>query len=509
MRFAAIVSFLLPLVAAKPAQKGKTFSNVEIFDPPTNYRDPQVLYARPLELSDGTLLGTWENYSPEPPNTWKEISKVKDTQNNWGLRYQPQLYELPRAFGKYPKGTVLCSGSSIPSDLSETLIEVYASRDKGYTWEFVSHVALGGEALPNPGLTPVWEPFLMTYKEKLILYYSDQRDNATHSQKLVHQTTTDLKKWSKVVDDTKYADYYARPGMPTVAKLPNNEYIYVYDDYWFPVYYRLSKDPQKFLNKAHHQIVSNDGTTPAGSPYVVWTPYGGKNGTIVVSCGTRSEIFTNQALGDASAWKKSEIEQELCKIKPYIRGIKQRAREIIDEIKIYQKDVPREYWKDMDQLRSALKEIKRELEKLTTLKRRLRYEAKELRKEEIATNSHYNQTSLYLTMNHPRRIERVSRVIKGSRTSSSPVNDQRLQLIKPLTFTHYSQAKPQSAQVENAYPQRVEYVYLYTVEMKREVASIAAETQAIKTDYRFRVARLQRDIAQMQRRLDQMERSKA
>ncbi|WXC45945.1 hypothetical protein QX201_13693 [Fusarium graminearum] len=45
--------------------------------------------------------------------------------------------------------------------------------------------------------------------------------------------------------------------------------------------------------------------------------------------------------------------------------------------------------------------------------------------------------------------------------------------------------------------------------MKREVASIAAETQAIKTDYRFRVARLQRDIAQMQRRLDQMERSKA
>ncbi|PTD06404.1 hypothetical protein FCULG_00005463 [Fusarium culmorum] len=71
--------------------------------------------------------------------------------------------------------------------------------------------------------------------------------------------------------------------------------------------------------------------------------------------------------------RRSEIEQKLC--------IKQRAREIIDEIKIYQKDVPREYWKDMDQLRSALKEIKRELEKLRTLKRRLRYEAKELRKK--------------------------------------------------------------------------------------------------------------------------------
>ncbi len=143
-----------------------------------------------------------------------------------------------------------------------------------------------------------------TYKEKLILYYSDQRDNATHSQKLVHQTTTDLKKWSSVIEDTKYDDYYARPGMPTVAKLPNNEYIYTYEygggpnppagsTYWFPVFYRLSKDPQKFLNKPGQQIISTDGTRPAGSPYVVWTPYGGKNGTIVVSCGTMSEIFTN------------------------------------------------------------------------------------------------------------------------------------------------------------------------------------------------------------------------
>lgn len=96
-----------------------------------------------------------------------------------------------------------------------------------------------------------------------------------------------------------------------------------------------------------------------------------------------NETTANQSSPDVSSLRhrRSEIEQELCKIKPYIRGIKQRAREIIDEIKIYQKDVPREYWKDMDQLRSALKEIKRELEKLRTLKRCLRYEAKELRKE--------------------------------------------------------------------------------------------------------------------------------
>lgn len=68
-----------------------TFSNVTIFVPPTNYTDPQVLYARTVELENGVLLATWENYSPEPPlvyfpifssidggETWHEISKVND-----------------------------------------------------------------------------------------------------------------------------------------------------------------------------------------------------------------------------------------------------------------------------------------------------------------------------------------------------------------------------------------------------------------------------------------------
>ncbi|KAF4455686.1 BNR Asp-box repeat domain [Fusarium albosuccineum] len=315
--FAAVTSLLLPLAAAK-----KTFSNNVIYDPPENYTDPQ--------LSDGTLLATWENYSPEPPlvwfpivkskdggKTWKEISRVHDTQNGWGLRYQPFLYQLPEAIGDFEKGTVLISGSSIPTNLSQTLIEVYASRDKGYTWEFVSHVALGGEAKPEHGLTPVWEPFLMTYKKQLVLYYSDQRDNATHSQKLVHQTTTDLLNWSEVVEDTKYDDYFARPGMPIVAKLPNGKYFYVYeygggpgsDTYWFPVYYRISSNPLGFLDVPGQQIIATDGTKPAGSPYVVWSSYGGKNGTIIVSCGTLGQIFTNQALGHPDAWKAWDVPQ--------------------------------------------------------------------------------------------------------------------------------------------------------------------------------------------------------
>lgn len=176
----ALLSSLLSLAQASPlhhprAENLTTFDNNVIFVPPTDYTDPRVLYARTAELTlnDNTLLATWENYSPEPPLvyfpiyksvdhgvTWEYISNVTDEVNGWGLRYQPFIYELPVDFGGYKAGTVLVAGNSIPTNLSETKIDVYASTDAGYTWEFVSSVARGGEALPNNGLTPIWEPFI-------------------------------------------------------------------------------------------------------------------------------------------------------------------------------------------------------------------------------------------------------------------------------------------------------------------------------------------------------------
>lgn len=163
-----------PSGLVEPRAGSPTFSNKVIFVPPSNYTDPRVLYPRTVELRDGTLLATWENYSPEPPAvyfpiyqskdagvSWKEISRIDDQVNGWGLRYQPFLYELCEDFGDFPAGTVLASGNSIPTDLSQSKIDVYASTDKGLTWKFVSSVASGGKAVPNNGETPVWEPFIM------------------------------------------------------------------------------------------------------------------------------------------------------------------------------------------------------------------------------------------------------------------------------------------------------------------------------------------------------------
>lgn len=322
MLLITILASLIALATALPHrpqhdhESAPSLDSVLIFDPPANYTVPRTLYARTLQLQEcGTLLATWENYGPnndtfphfpiyqstDGGKTWNERTKVYDQVNGWGLRYQPFLYELHEPIGSFEPGTILLAGNSIPDDLSQTQLELYASTDGGYNFDFVSHVAHGGVALPNNGETPVWEPFLMMYEGQMIYYYSDQRDPA-HGQKLVHQTSTDLLTWGEVVDDVAYDTYDWRPGMTTVSLLPNGSYILTYEFYGaveeaFAVYYRLSEDPLKFNEAGYGTVIrATDGSFPVSSPYNVWTPVGGENGTLVVSCGTAEEVWISRDL---------------------------------------------------------------------------------------------------------------------------------------------------------------------------------------------------------------------
>lgn len=161
-QLSVICALVLPLVTAQNGGSTRQLlTNVTVFDPPENYTTPRTLYARVRKLDcDGsnTLLATWENYLPTENNTapcpdncpldpyipigesndfgktWSERSRVYDTENGWGLRYQPDLYEMTESIGDYPAGTLLVAANSIPADLSETKIDVYASTDKGYNF---------------------------------------------------------------------------------------------------------------------------------------------------------------------------------------------------------------------------------------------------------------------------------------------------------------------------------------------------------------------------------------
>lgn len=145
---ALLASSLLAISAlAHPSPSTRAerlLDDITIFTPPSTYAIPRTLYARTLLLETGDLLATWENYTPDPELpyfpifqskdgglTWAEISRVTDQVNGWGLRYQPFLYELPRAFAGYAAGTILCAGNSIPANLSATQIDLYASTDSG------------------------------------------------------------------------------------------------------------------------------------------------------------------------------------------------------------------------------------------------------------------------------------------------------------------------------------------------------------------------------------------
>ncbi|MFE9450136.1 RICIN domain-containing protein [Streptomyces sp. NPDC006739] len=295
-----------------------------MYTPPSNAPAPGSLYPRAIQLqhsgsSNGTILATFEQYTSGTPvfpiyrstddgNTWSKISDVADTQNGWGMRWEPQLFELPTAIGNFPAGTILVAGDSVPGNRSATKIDMYASTDHGLTWSFVSNIATGGQATASNGFTPVWEPFFLVSGNKLIVYYSDQRDPA-HGQKLVHQVTTDGVGWGPVVDDVAMPTYSQRPGMATVAKLPNGNYVLSYEyggapEGNFAVYYKISSDPEAFGSVTGIPLRTTDGNVPCCNPFITWLPTGGPNGTLVVSAQSSTDLFLNTQNGAANAWTR-------------------------------------------------------------------------------------------------------------------------------------------------------------------------------------------------------------
>ncbi|KAJ6201984.1 Sialidase [Bipolaris maydis] len=281
-----------------------------------------ITYPRYTELQDGTIIAT-ASLSGNSPNyfpifeskdggaTWKHVSDLRDTVNGFGMSAQPALTELTEPMGGYPAGTILGSGNSWGPN--STRIDLYASKDRARTWQFVSHIAEGGRPNTTNGATPIWEPYLLQYQGQLIAYYSDQRD-PKHGQKLAHQTSTDLKTWGPVVNDVAYEQYIARPGMTVVDYIPPlKKWILVHElpignssSYGsnYPVYYVMADSPLNFRKSVGRPIVINNSTVPNASPYVVWSPIGGPQGTIIVSDADRRQVYTNSHGGALDKWEE-------------------------------------------------------------------------------------------------------------------------------------------------------------------------------------------------------------
>ncbi|KKK01550.1 BNR/Asp-box repeat protein [Micromonospora sp. HK10] len=301
--------------APKPPGPGGTgpFGPVVVADPGNG-----ASYARAVRLErSNTLLATFQQFgapgfpifrSDDGGHTWHRHSNVPGADEAAGWWLQPHLYVLPRAFAGLPKGAVLCAGNSL-DNFSSTTIQLYASVDGGATWTFLSTVAEGGAPVPENGYTPIWEPFLLLHRDRLICYYSDQRD-PKYGQKLAHQTSRDLRTWGPVVNDAVGTDYSQRPGMTTVAQVHHNLWVMTYEgggdtgDNFYAVHYKLAKDPEAFGPAPALVLHDQAGYVPSAAPVVSWSDSGGPKGTIVVTANSDQDLFLNRDLGDPDAWER-------------------------------------------------------------------------------------------------------------------------------------------------------------------------------------------------------------
>jgi hypothetical protein len=115
------------------------------------------------------------------------------------------------------------------------------------------------------------------------------------------------------VNDVAMLNYTDRPGMTNIAYIePAKMWIFVHeypggDNLWsnvgYPVYYHLAIDPYDFQYGHGGYPITVNGVQPNASPYVVWTPAGGVNGTIIVSDADHSSVFTNTWLGAPDKWQ--------------------------------------------------------------------------------------------------------------------------------------------------------------------------------------------------------------
>jgi hypothetical protein len=288
-------------------------ANVEAFGPSTMYTPPAdapkygALSPRAIQLkhngvNNDKMYATFEQTSNGIPVfpvyesvdngvTWTQVGSVQDTQNGWGMLNCPELFELPQAIGNMPAGTMIIAGNSVPSDLSVTKMELYKSNDLGRTWTYVDTIATGG--YHDMGGDPIWEPFFMVHNNKLIVYYSDERDPA-YAQKLVHQTTTDGVNWGPVVDDVALTNSTLRPGMMTVAKMGNGNFAMTYEMPQLsgaPDYLKVTSDPESWNPTDWGTIVGY-----GGSPYIAALP----DGRLAVNVAGRKEVLINTSRVDTS-----------------------------------------------------------------------------------------------------------------------------------------------------------------------------------------------------------------
>ena len=361
-----------------------------------------AIYPKSAQLPSGRLVASFEKSTVVPRTgsadgqtlpvyrsddhgtTWQPLSEVeapaylsKDPRyakytSNWT---NPYLYVLPQRVGKLKAGTLLLASvvsgdddyykehkaadpnwtPSNDGDRSDMAIALYSSTDEGVTWKVANVIVTGGRQGGSAGaigqnvasantykqVDPLWEPYLMIYKGKLVCYYSDENDytgfdpatgvpaldpaNGTatdsHGQILVHKTWDgSSEKWSNPVVDVagltqdmgggKSEIGGGRPGMTNVVRTTDGRWLLIFE-YWgggANVRYKIADDPLKFFRGSVTGMGVDSlpvvaGSRPlatGGSPVVIALP----DGRLVYNAAGSGNVWVDESGRSDGVWKE-------------------------------------------------------------------------------------------------------------------------------------------------------------------------------------------------------------
>lgn len=232
-----------------------------LYSPPGDASDSGANWPRVIELQhaqgmEGQLLATFSRRGPTFPiyrstdggeswHFWSEIHQTKWPSGGWGLNYQPTLLELPEPIGDFQAGTVLAAGLAFPRYATATEVQLFASRDGGKGWAYVSTIVVGGPPLAQTS-TPVWEPHLaIDLYGRVVAYYADERHGAEGFGQVLSQKVSQDggRSWDPEAITVALTDEL-RPAAPTVVRA-SDRFLMAYQIGGMPgdpVHYRVSSD---------------------------------------------------------------------------------------------------------------------------------------------------------------------------------------------------------------------------------------------------------------------------
>lgn len=228
--------------------------------------------------------------------SFQQVAEIRDPTAAGGAQACcATLYELPSAVGNLPAGTVLWAASTGSGTLMSKRTSrerLWASFDHGLSWRFLSNIAVAVNHYNT------WEPSLsVAANGQLVAFYSDETDKVHHDQKLVQVRSSDGIHWTDYRETVVSNTFVVRPGMANVIQLPDRTYFMTYEVcnndfvHLCSVYYRRSKDGWNY-GDPHNlgtSVRSTDGKYMRHTPYPVWSPGPGPNGTILLI----SEMIVN------------------------------------------------------------------------------------------------------------------------------------------------------------------------------------------------------------------------